>query len=351
MINTLENLEKEILEYCYYTILKSKDYFHNFTIEELKEDKKFSTINENELLYWIEQLGTANLISIRSLPRRFDFRMTLDGLIYIEKFFMKNQQNFISFTLDALKFLREVENEKIELYPGKGSQVGSYPILAFLDSIGSPEESELQKLKFVINELSGGIHQKGESFVYWNSFGFAGQKLVFFRTLLLTPKGRAFLNYHLKLKNLFTSIDDEFGKEVLLDEYNEIENLRKRERWKDSFIKMGMILEYLITDYIERHKLEKDKTGERRKVEISISGKKKKSLYLDQASFGEKILFIIQYDVFGRDNNNDWVIVESLIRNYRNYIHLQKYIREKVRINKDIFDTFYPVFEKLILLF
>lgn len=350
MVNTFINLEKQILEYCYSAINSFEDYYHNFTIEEIKENIRFNGINENEIHYWIEQLSKANYIDIRTLRDTFDFQISLEGLLFLEKYYMKEQQEFISLTVNVLNFLKRVENGKIKLSPGDGNQVGSFPIPEFLNIIECSEEAKQKKLEFVVNEISGRTFRKGESFIYSNSFGFGGNELIFFRTLLLTSKGRAFLSYHQKFKNLFNSITDEFAKEILLDEYSEVENLRKRERWKDAIIKIGTILEYLITNYIEENNLDKDENGNLRKVEIIIGGKKKK-IIPNQAEFGKKLAFIIQKEVFGRESNNEWKIVDGLIRNFRNYIHLQSYIKDRVEVNKDMFDTLYPVFEKLILLF
>ncbi|KKK60296.1 hypothetical protein LCGC14_3025790, partial [marine sediment metagenome] len=251
MIDTFNNLEKEILEYCYSTILYLGDYYHNFTIEELLEDRRFEGILENEIQYWIEQLISVNHITVRTFLDKWDFQISLEGLLFLEKFYMKENQEFISFTIDVLDFLKKVENKIIKLDPEEGAQVGSFPIPEFLNILECIEEVEQKKLEFVIHEISGRTFHKGGSFVYSNSFGFGGKKLIFFRTLLLTSKGRKFLSYHQKLKNLFNSLNDEFAKEVILDEYNEVENLRKREKWKDAIIKIGTILEYLITNYIE----------------------------------------------------------------------------------------------------
>jgi len=166
----------------------------------------------------------------------------------------------------------------------------------------------------------------------------------------LKKKGEEFLNYQLNLMNLFTNIKDDFAKEIILEEYNEIEYLRKREKWRDAFIKMGSILEYLITNYIEENELDKDKNGKPKKVEILIRGKKRMINPIN-AKFGEKISFIMQFKIFDMEYNTDWNILDGLIMKLRNYIHLYQYIKDRAKVNKDMFDKFYPVFEKLILLF
>ncbi len=348
MAETFKNLEKEILEYCYLTILSLEDYYHNFTIEELKEDNRFNEIHENEIFYWIDQLKKISYIEIRTFSNKFNFCISLEGILFLERFYMKDEQIFISITVDVLNFLKKVQDRTIELYPGKGNQIGSISIPEFLEFIGITEKEKHGKLEFVINEITG--LKEGENYVNFNSFGNAGKRLVFFRTSLLTAKGRSFLKYYQKLRNLFPTLHDKFAKEIILEEYNEIEYLRKREKWRDAFIKMGSILEYLIINYIEENKLDKDKNGKPKKIEILFRGKKKMICPIN-ATFGEKISFIMQDKIFDIKYNNDWNILDGLIMKLRNYIHLYQYIKDKAKLNKDMFDKFYPVFERLILLF
>lgn len=347
MVETFKNLEKEILEHCYSTILSLKDYYHDFTIEKLKKENRFNEINEIEILYSINQLEKANYIEIIRLPRMFRFRISLYGIIFLERFYLKEQQIFIPFIVDVLDFLKKVEDGTIKMYPGEGEQVGSFPILKFLEIVGRSKE-ERKKLGFIIHKFSR--FREGDNFIYFQSIGFGGNRLLFFRKLLLTSKGRKFLRYYQKLRNLFQTIHDDFAKEIILEEYNEIEHLRKRGNWKDVVIKMGIILEYLITNYIEENCLNKDNKGKVKKVEILIGGKKRE-INPSEAKFGEKLSFIIQNEIFGRDNNYNWKIVDGLIKDLRNYIHLQKYIKERTRVDKDMFNILHPVFEKLILLF
>jgi len=263
LVENFKNIEKEILEYCYSKILSLEDYYHNFTIEELKENNRFNEINKNKILYSIDQLAKTNYIKIKKLPRTSKFRVSLDGILFLERFYLKDQQIFISLIVNVLEFLKKIEAGTIQLYPGEGNWVGLYPTSEFLDIIDQTEEKEHKKLEFIIHEIEG--FQIEESFVYNNSFGFAGNKLVFFSTLLLTAKGRKFLNYYQKLRNLFPNLHDKFAKEIILEEYNEIEYLRKREKWKDAFIKMGSILEFLITNYIEENELDKDEDKKSKK--------------------------------------------------------------------------------------
>lgn len=343
MTEHFENIEKEILEYCYLTVLSLGDYYHNFTIEELKEDDRFNKINENEILYNIYQLNEAEYIKIRSSPKRFSFRITLEGIIFLERFYLREKQIFINITVEVLNFLKKVEDQRIKLEPGEGHQIGTYAIPDFLDNINRKVEEDQSELIFILNEISK--ISRGERFVYDNTFSYGGEKLRFYHTLLLTKKGRDFLKYYKKLRYLFQNINDGYTREILLEEYSDIEYLRRRNKWKDIIIKMGTILEYLITYYIIENKLDK------KKVEILKKGNKIPINKLSVASYENKVLFIIQNEVFGSEYNNDWKVVERLIKDLRDCIHLQKYISLRTRINEEMFSMIYPAFERLIMLF
>lgn len=342
MTEDFEYIGKEILEYCYSTVLSLNDYYHDFTIKELKEDDRFKKMRENEIFFNIFQLKHANNIEIRSSPKSFSFRLTLEGIIFLERFYLRDKQLFINITVEILDFLKRVEDGIIELDSGEGQKESSFPISKFLEIIGIQEE-EQNKLQFIVNEIS--LSHKDERYVYQNSFGYAKNKLRFFYNLFLTKKGRKFLNYYKKLKNLFKTITDSYAREIVLEEYNDIEYLRKKKNWKDAIIKMATILEYLITHYYIENNLDEEK------VELLIRGRKVSINKLSETSYENKVSYIIQNEVFGSQYNNDWKVVERLVKDLRDCIHLQKYISIRARINEEMFNMIYPAFERLIMLF
>lgn len=128
MTEDFEYIEKEILEYCYSTVLSLNDYYHDFTIKELKEDDRFKKMREKEIFFNIFQLNHANNIEIRSSPKSFSFRLTLEGIIFLERFYLRDKQLFINITVEILDFLKRVEDGIIELESGEGQQVGYFPI-------------------------------------------------------------------------------------------------------------------------------------------------------------------------------------------------------------------------------
>ncbi|MBY8988961.1 MAG: hypothetical protein KGD61_10950 [Candidatus Lokiarchaeota archaeon] len=75
MIGQFENIEKEILEYCYFTILSSRDYYHNFSVEELKEDIRFKNINKNELSNNVPKMKTKEIKVLQDRKLRKNYKI------------------------------------------------------------------------------------------------------------------------------------------------------------------------------------------------------------------------------------------------------------------------------------
>ncbi|MFW9877750.1 MAG: hypothetical protein ACFFG0_32075 [Candidatus Thorarchaeota archaeon] len=350
MIKNLRKLDKEILQYLYQEINSSEEYYHNFTIEDIRNNEKFNTIRENEIIFSVEQLNKSGFIKIRPFPQKIDFRISLDGILFIEEQFLIENKIFTSFTIKILNFLKKVQDGIIELNTETNGNYDLFPTKEIFEEIDCQKENEKYKISFILNEIINYSFSDKESLIYTNTLSIGPNEFHFFSKVILTARGRAFLDYHQKLKNLFRSINDNFAKEILLDEYKEIENLRIREKWKDAFIKIASILECLITFYIEQNNLDKDKDGKIIKTNVSIAGRKRRFVP-SEGNFEEKLNFIMQYEIFGREYNSYWEIVNSLIRNFRNYVHLLTYIKKRIKVDKELFDKLYPVFEKLIILF
>jgi len=137
------------------------------------------------------------------------------------------------------------------------------------------------------------------------------------------------LEYNEKLKKLFRSISDLQIQRVLYDEYNDIKFLQMHEKWKDIAIKMGSILDFLTYDYFEQNS-------------IIIPNK-------SNPTFHDRLVFIRTQNLIGVPN--DWFLADQILRDYRNFIHLQIMIKQNIKVDKATIDILQPIFEKIILLF
>ncbi|GAH43370.1 unnamed protein product [marine sediment metagenome] len=68
---------------------------------------------------------------------------------------------------------------------------------------------------------------------------------------ILTPDGRKFLDSCRYASKLFEKIIDSMQKRILLEEYDELQKNIQQGSWKDACIKIGGILEYLLTKWLE----------------------------------------------------------------------------------------------------
>ncbi len=158
----------------------------------------------------------------------------------------------------------------------------------------------------------------------WSGSGIISQLYVNNNTSPITDIGMNILQDFINKTEILTS-PLITNRDMIIEEYNSLVFLIKNKLWKDACIKMGSILEYLLTKWLESKKI----------AQINhIQDKKLKSL--DKAWFYDKIMYYIEtarYDYNNEIGNGpQWEIVNKVIRGYRNYIHLQKY--EK-RIAKD----------------
>ena len=100
-------------------------------------------------------------------------------------------------------------------------------------------------------------------------------------------------------------------------------------------IEMGAIIEFLLKKYCKKNNLKpEDYTG--------ISGN---TIKAKSKQFVNYVQAAIKGDFFGQ--RNSWHIVQNNLRNFRNYMHISKEIKEE-KIDKDWYITIKPVFYRLV---
>ena len=343
MTNLSKNYQELILKYIYNNFTKHQ----NNGVPFLDITKEFKSLNPREIKYWLNILEKKQFIriigGINQNPSDLQIKVKLEGLMHYEKFYSKNQDYFTSLAIDILHLYRKIEKEEIDLDPGSGNQVGTLPFSKLFKFINRSEQ-ELNNIKYVIHEIDK----------YSNNIGWAGKGLILFSEIepFVTEDGREFLEYQLKLQILFQNITDDYGKKIILEEYKDIKNLLLFKKWKDIAIKMGSILEYLITEYFSNC-LEKDKNFESTFIKrYDKNGNEKRWNLLDEnTSFAQKLKYILENETFGQEFNSDWKFLYNNIRDYRNYVHLTKLVKEKVIFTEEMIEQIYPTFERLIILF
>jgi hypothetical protein len=301
---------------------------------EGKDKKKF--------LQALESLISEDALKLRSStpqegPKFKDSGMrdklviTMEGLFFYE--LGKPQKEFTDLIVGLLHLFNEIDNGK---YIKTENEIDIKELKDYYKTV-LDIDFNFKKLYFFIDEVS-------EAFCIKNSFGYANNpQRIIFRDLnhpILRLDGKEFLEDEIKIRVLFQNVSDDFGRGLLREEYETIKFLWEKEDWKDIAIKMGSILEYLVTDYFEQ-----------KNISSFHLKKKREKINLNYATFEQKLEYIIENQLFGIEYNQDWKYAQSNIKEYRNYIHLQKLVKEKIIIDYEIITEMYERFERLISLF
>ncbi|GAG67715.1 unnamed protein product [marine sediment metagenome] len=339
MIELLE-IEEKILEILYNNFVK---WNREIKIKELFKNLSLGNEYGKKLLQIIDKLLKDNILELRSRDFYHDpeFKDTLswgiEELLYYEKKKPPFQREYTDLITGVLYLFNEIDNGRYILYENE------IPFAQLSNILKKDMDINIDHNRFYF--ISSDLSNK---FCTNRYMGFmAKTEQLRFRNLngpILNSQGIKFLDYQLKVKNFFQNVLDPFGREILREEFEDIHELWGKKKWKDIAIKMGSILEYLITDFFERSEgkhsewISKDKT-------------KPINLLSKNTKFSIKLSYVMQKEVFGTENNSDWKYVYNHIREYRNYVHLTKLVKEKITFNEKMIRQMYEVFERLIVLF
>lgn len=170
-----------------------------------------------------------------------------------------------------------------------------------------------------------------------NGIGVSNDYLSFnnSETFCLNAKGYNFLN-DVFLKEKFQMILNDDGRNRVIQLYDDLKMWISKERWVDVAVNMGAIIEYCIDNYIDK------------------KGKKKLQFFLKDDKFMSKVNFILQ----NPNNNSDpiflpqyratWKRIQNVLRDWRNYVHISKLVKERSPLDKKSIQKFYGDFELII---
>ncbi len=137
------------------------------------------------------------------------------------------------------------------------------------------------------------------------------------------------------------------NRKLVLQEHKSIVDLIKLGYWKDACIKMGSILEYLLTKWLENKNINRINHSK-------ISNSKS----LTKATFFDKMCYYLETAgsnfSFEIGKDTEWGIAQNIFRDYRNYIHLQEYEKRISNIgllDEDSFSILEPAFKAIVKYF
>ena len=330
-----DKFNKIILEYCYNNFLKSFNYYElknpsNFYISfsSFEADLSINKADKTDFYFSIDQLASKEYIKSRYEYGKIEtIYFTLKGVIFYEERYLSDKKIMTKIIVNVLELIKKIDDEETTSV----KVIGIDELLEIVKlEINNENKSRLfWTLSIIQDDL---VLEKS---IFYINHDLLSVRRHFFKFTnlnrrILKKKGEEFLNYQLNLINLFTNIKDDFEKALLLNEYNDIKLFYGLEKWKEVAIKMGSILDYLITKKF----LESEENP-----------------FNNKTSFYEKLTYIVENSVFGRENNQNWLFVNNNIRKYRNYIHLTEFIKSKIIFDKSLIDKLSDVFEKLVRLF
>ena len=285
----------------------------------LEYEKEFDQLKDD---YYIEQDGIQISITFR-------------GVFYYEEKYLKPDYYYLKAIKIVLEFLEKLENGKYVNF-----SIPNNKIIDKLKKHGITMNNK-EFYQFLVT-----LDQRTNLFKNIGPFGIMAEKEIkpYIRNkALLTPEGRKFLYSWRYESKLFAKVTDPLQKTILLEEYEELQKDIQQNSWKGACIKIGGIIEYLLTKWLQ------DKGVSPSQI---ISTKKVKKW--KDVSFHQMIDFYMNNSRNYADEigtYTDWNLVKNILKDYRNYVHLLKY-EERVKqgdfLRKKEFDRIYPIFQEIL---
>ena len=154
----------------------------------------------------------------------------------------------------------------------------------------------------------------------------------------LTDEGKQVIAKYQNSIELFQKPFIQSSRALIIDEYRSLDILTENRLWKDACIKIGSILEYLITKWLKSKSIS---TISHSKTKIP-----NKPFNVEiKTSFFHKVQYYIEHgsNIYSNEigNMTQWDIVNIRIRDYRNYIHLQTYEKDRISMNNPLVEQDY----------
>ena len=287
--------------------------------DALEFGKVFDHLKDN---YYVEKDGIT--ISI-----------TIQGISYYEEKYLNPDYYFIKAIRIILEYLEKLEN-------GEYAD-NSIPNSEIIDEMEN-EGISMDNKKFY--QFIVALEQRTSLFKNIGPFGIQTQDKINAYSKnkpILTPIGRQILNDWRYEHELFSTITDQTQKNILLGEFNELQKCIQQGSWKDACIKIGGIIEYLLTIWLQNKGVSPSQVTNNTRI-----------------NEWKRVKFHIMIEFYMNNIKNysdeistyiDWNLVKNILKDYRNDVHLLKY-EERVKqgsiLNQKEFEKIYPIFQEII---
>ena len=269
--------------------------------------------------------------------------ITGEGLVHYEKAYIIpcDERKYTLLVAKLLTFLRDLGNNKYELknYIVDSSDLRIIKVEIPLSDIGDILKDDY---KYELNDLKWKILLFTSRFLSnyimeINGIGIGNDKLSFFNpdSFCLNGNGYNFLN-EIFLIEKFKKIGNNDGRNRITQLYNDLRVWITKKRWVDVAINMGAIIEYCIDNYVEQ------------------KGKDKLQFFPKNDKFISKVNLILQNQknisdhIFNSQYRETWKRIQNVLRDWRNYIHISKLVKERSPLDEKSIKNFYADFELIL---
>jgi hypothetical protein len=294
MPNQIIQISIELLEIMY---SYGFDSFFNGNLEELLPS--YSTKDIKTVVNNLHKSGKIRAFGIKQLTlkfflKQFSGHMTDIGILEFENYDFSDNNKY---SIEIARFLEVIdEAEEENLYTNE--------IVNRVRTKGSKRtEQELESLFSMIIKYTCKVQRIFSSNKY--------------RHLSINNKISPLTDYGYRVLNLFKTSNQLFqssvitNQDMLRKEYNNLQLFIDNQLWKDVCVKMGAILEYLLTKWLKS-----------KGVTHITHTQRKKPKDIKYASFWDKIMYYLE--TARKDFNNEigdntsWSIVNDVIRDFFN---------------------------------
>lgn len=319
------DIEEKILKYFYEifpdvdTSNRNRDILEKLELDPEKDELEFEKA--------FDSLKDKNYIKLDRLMTSITFQ----GISYYENRYLNHEYYYLKAIKTLLEFIERLEegvypddliqnSEIIDKYNQEGITMNNMEFYQFILTL-----NDIDFFKYISFQSQESIHSYMKN------------------KPLLTPKGREYLENWRSKQETFTKVTDNTQNEILLEEFNLLQKLVELGAWKDACVKMGSVLEYLLTIWlinkgIVPSMITKNETVTKWK---DVMFSRMIDYYIDNSrKFKHEI-----------GTSTDWKLVKNVLKDYRNFIHLQNYedrVRKGDILRKKEFDRLYPIFQDII---
>lgn len=266
-----------------------------------------------------------------------------EGIFYYEKHYIlpSIRREYTLLTSRFLSFLRDIGDKKHDFSKFIGNQDDRViRVVVPRDIVNKVIKKDYN---YIMNDLKW-------LYLYFTSFfiekhvmknqgvGFGNGEISLYNvdSFCLSPEGNNYLK-EVFLSEKLQKISNKDGKNRITQLYDDLTMWIPKKRWVDVAINMGTIIEYCIDHYV--------------KVKGLSEFYKKNQLI---GNFSIKVGIILQNPnsstdpIFDSQYRASWKRIQNVLRDWRNYIHISKLVKEQSPLDEQSIQNFYRDFETVL---